>query len=516
MADSKRFSRESIGVIPGRKKKKRGLPSSHPSSSTQAPTDGQRRVAAALEGARREFSTREQENTLTGARKSGQRAALANVTRTLESLPVGSMDFGRQVTRNLWQASPADIRRLATIVEAYPMLSPAARQAVGTAVLVREQTERLAELPPEPSAAALLTRAAHWSRLEDLADQTRKALAEADADEVSKAAVELLPESSDLLARSRLAESMAEIADALSGQPPRGAALALPALGPSTQILADTQAGKDPSLLALEVGAAVCLTLATLDRPSRGDLDPLRGMLARVSDRLEQRISQALRAHHRDPEAAEELAALRRNLRRARSRLDEAILDSAVTAPLADDASSGAVDADQQILDHLARIERQSEPSAETAPTWKRWLGWGALGGAVLLLLLIEQVLPSPLPPVPDIEARDFAPAATLTRVDPAGALLVATADPSWEAADAWSRRQQAVRLMSLAEEKGFRAGLLIAVDGRPLASWSPGRPPTLRQGTAHAALVSQSRVAHRLQVTMFGRDGKGGIQHAP
>ncbi|MDQ7006805.1 MAG: hypothetical protein Q9Q40_06200 [Acidobacteriota bacterium] len=510
MADSRRYWKESIGVIPGRGKKRSRSP------AAKGPSAAPQRVAAALDDARQELAARGNADTLTGVQKSGHAVALANVCRTLESLPAGSMDFARQVTRHLWPASPADIRRLDTIVEAYPLLSPPARNAVGNAVLVRAQGERLLERAPEPTVSALLTRASHWRRLEELAGRTRQLLSGGDDDKVLRAALELVPESVDLVTNAHLAESMAEVVDALAGNVPRGAALSLPALGSAAPAIADSLKGEKPSLLTLEVGSAICRALVALDQSRRDELAPLRRLLGRVSERLEGQINEVLRAHRRDPEATASLAALRRHLRDVRSRLDEAMLDSAVTAPVASGARPEPTDGDQQILDHLAQVEEQAEGSDEEKNRWKRWIGWSLMGGALLLVGTIRSLLPSPLPPVPDVVPADFAPATVLTRVDPAGALLVATADPAWDAADAWSRRQQAVRLMSLAEKKGFRAGLLIAVDGRPLASWSPGRPPLLREGPGRAAMTPQSPVARRLRATMFERDGQGGIQHAP
>jgi hypothetical protein len=51
---------------------------------------------------------------------------------------------------------------------------------------------------------------------------------------------------------------------------------------------------------------------------------------------------------------------------------------------------------------------------------------------------------------------------------------------------------------MTIAEEFGCSAGLLLNAEGTPLAVWSPGREPLLRRALHHSETLSQLYVPNQ------------------
>ncbi|MFN7966394.1 MAG: hypothetical protein U0V87_11975 [Acidobacteriota bacterium] len=270
----------------------------------------------------------------------------------------------------------------------------------------------------------------------------------------------------------------------------------------------------------------------------RAALERDRRLLELLAEQLEIRVDVMLQAHGRDMASARRLAAWRRYLTETRSRVNEALTRPAAPAAPAPQHSSasevhitapqGAVDPEQEATGHLTtpipapistsalaalpvpprhaaqeesivehlRSVRSSVLSTpeETAPTpsWKRWIPLMVGVVAIGTLGLYTARLPAPLPVAAPVTPEIFESALPVIQAARAGSLLVVTADPEWTSLATDDRQLGATRLMTLAEEIGCSAGILVDADGTPLAVWSPGRAPSLRKPASRRDALSR------------------------
>ncbi|GEM_PF-3371441 len=455
--------------------------------------------------------------------------ALAALERALDSLPVGTLSFADEAARLLWRdPRPEDLVAISRIASDRHILPPGPlRQAVLAALAVRAQAELLYRTferqLPDPGIAA-----ARASLAEKLAGRTREladTLVAAENDpgfELVGLARGLLPSPERLLGLARIARATGDLlADLRDGIP-------LPRLAhaPEREILDLVAAIRDGVLrardeLLLAILAVLVATEAHLAREDRQELLADRVALTELWNRVEAAVDRLDRKHDRDPEPLARLAAWRRALREMRGRLDEFLaapatgpLTGPATGPVAGSparppeapgtsaaAPTALVQAEEAIRERLREVRRRVAPGAADSPRRRggflRWLlSGGVLGTLVLALPLL--LLPAPPPPPLAVDLDALRGEAPLLSADPAGRLLVAVVDPAWNTLPEEERQARATRLAALAEEQGFRAGILLAPAGVPVATWAPGQAPVLRDplvpGTAGLAAASSLR----------------------
>lgn len=497
MADSRRHWKESIGVIPGRPKKRtrpenKGAKTASP-ACPEAPPPRPDPPPSPVAGLRRT------ESLNVSSVKQAQSAALELLEKMLDSLPVGSLDFGRQAAARLWRdPAPADLKRLAVIVKGLGRLESQQRIVVLKAILLRQRSQKLLDDRPEPpqDPVSLLALSSEWRRLASAARQAWQDLDPSDAEpavlEILIAARELIPSADRLGREADLTKALSEILEATRNESFEGAAMALPAMPEADELLAGMKSGapSEESHTLLRLVAGIALARRDLATGSSAKLGRDHLLLHTLSEELEHALDRSMARHARSPELSTLLATWRRKLVQIRSRVDEALTQPAAqhpewtTQPVPAESGSIAPEDEETIVEHLKSLRGEEATSDEglgPRSLTGGWLGWTIAGVCLAMLLLVRAVLPSPLPPPRPMTPGTFASAMPLTRVDAAGSFLVATADPAWEELSADRRRQDAIRLMTAAELEGFRAGLIIGSDGSPLASWYPGQPPMLR-----------------------------------
>jgi len=437
--------------------------------------------------------------------------ALAALERALDSLPVGTLSFADEAARLLWRdPRPEDLVAISRIASDRHLLPPGPlRRAVLAALAVRAQAELLfrtfeRQLPDAGIAAA---RASLAEKLAGRARELAETLVAREDDpgfELVGLARGLLPGPERLLGLARIARATGDLlADLREGIP-------LPRLAhaPERETMDLVAAIRDGNLrprdeLLLAILAMLVATEAHLARGERQELLGDRVALAELWNRVEAAVDRLNRKHDRDPEPLARLAAWRRSLREMRGRLDEFLtapptgpVTGPVTGPPAEPpgepdppAPSAAVppalvQAEDAIREQLREVRQKVSSEGKERPRRRggflRWLLFGgtlaALGLGLALLLL-----PAPPPPPLPVDLEALRAGAPLLGADPAGRLLVAVVDPAWNTFPEEERRARATRLAALAEEQGFRAGILLAPAGVPVATWAPGRPPVLR-----------------------------------
>ncbi len=519
MADDKRHWKESIGVVgrprvrkpvekttkpkdgdappPADQAAKSAVTETAPMSArrprpkTNAPNDTKKAPAARPQAKPRAIEV--PGGSTVSAKDQARDAALAPVAELLAQLPIGSMDFARQFAERLWvRPSATDLRNVSLIAERHArIVLPVTRRHVLRAVLIRQKVHTLLASRHQVLAdpARLDARAREWTRLQTVTVDTRDGLdaakSHSDEDAILTAAAELLPNPHTLGQEAALCAALAGLVDSLAGHGDDSAPLAarvVPEAQDSLKHLChgEVSAGE---VVFLELTATLLLAHQDLALGEREKLERDRGLLGRIAERIEEEITAMMSAHRRDPQASEKLAAWRRRLGDMRARVDEALTrpDSELET---ERTPSGAHE--DAVLARLQAVQGGNEKAADVATTGPR--GWRKLipflGGALAIALLgtLHWVLPGPLPRPPEITPKTFEGTAALSQVVPAGAFLVATADPGWERLEQEEPQTEATRLMLRAETEGFSAGLLMAADGRPLASWSPGREPEIRR----------------------------------
>ncbi len=532
MADRKRFWKESIGVVG--KKKKKAL-SRGDASPEHIVAKSENLEAKPVEAAPAKKAASPSTTTVTTSpqqrtrrrdlpsverRREAQKAALAPVAELLDSLPLGSMDFPRQVADKLWpDPDPQELRCIGIIAsDRRAVRDDRAAQAILRVIVTRQRVGSLLAgrhlVAGDP--LRLEARASEWSRLAEVVEECLARL-HIPEDSPAQAAVigaarSLLPSPQKLRHEGALCSALAGLVASVqtfsSAPASRGGAevpLAMHVVPEAAAVLERLRAGAlDPSdMIYLELCAGLLLAHQDLARSDRPALERDRALLAATGAKLESEIDRALAAHHRDPEATEHLAAWRRRSLEMRSRIDERLTAPGQRTPH-DPSEEGAFSPsaydEAALLAHLAKVrpEESGEESDAKRKGWRRWLpmSFGAL--ALASLVAINLMLPEALPPAPRISAADFRGAIALTTADGAGALLIATADPTWSSLDEEQRRVATIRLAANAETKGFQAGILLATDGAPLASWVPGAEPHLRRGPGLRRLAALRSVSER------------------
>ena len=497
MSDTKKFWRESVGVLPrsnAARARKGSPPPKRPSRQMPArdpfpdDTQPQNVTAGSPTGG----------PPITGDPALPAHAQLAPIEQALGTLPVGSVDFPEQVAVLLWpEPRAADLQRLAEIA-GNRHLTPvgAAKEAVLRAVLIRQTYEKLIRSRARASIDTALATAqsGQWTRLLPMVGETCATLESAEpgpASAVLAAARALLPDPEDVAAECRLAVDLADLRDALSaGSHPT--AMSLPWGEPLSDVHVllnnlSTNALRQGDPVAVEAYLAVGIARQWLAEPTdRSDAELARRILERVQERLQAWINTKMTAHSRDFEWSARMSAWRRLLLETHSQIDEAMTRPASAVSPASPERDGSsteqpMDSDDAIVEHLRQTRNETE--GETPRALPRWLRWFTMGSVLLTATISgSSLLLPPLPSEPSpVLAKDFAEITPLGDSRAAGEMMIATADPQWEQLDEQERRIVAGRLASKAESLGLRAGLLMAHDGTPLLTWSPGTEPLLR-----------------------------------
>jgi hypothetical protein len=527
VSDRNRHWREAIGVVPGR-----ATPTRRPESDA-GDDDAAKGPATVREVAPPRTSRTER----IVATRPSQRAAEAEdadtgahgetdlTARLLGQLSVGSLGFADEVSRMLWASpTPDDLRALTAIAsERHRIEDDALVQATLRAVTVRHRAERLARSLARPvlDASVIQARAVEWGRLARLAHELATTLRNVDEDtagrDVVEAAAKLLPRPLDLDADSMLTAETANIVDVLASDDARAVTSAASRCGDLERLVnAVREQRLEPGDgLNLEILAAGCLVRRALQG---GEIDAskrARRAILRVTERAEASVTEAARAHVRDAAGNVRRAAWMRFLREARSAVEDTLTKPS-EAPLEDDtAPTGAQreprptyeDQDEERIIEALRTARTARDnplarrleaaSDETAPSGAVAAPAepGAARGTPLWLVVLvavglvatvalwasRVVLPEPLPAARAVPA-ELVSRGALTGAGSVGAMLVATADPTWTRFGPEERELAAGRLMSAAEAAGFRAGIVLAPTGQPLAWWWPGQAPVLAE----------------------------------
>jgi hypothetical protein len=520
MGDARRYWRESIGVVraPARPRSAESETTEAVEELTAPQQDDAQRLAktarsASSPGSRREQIGRSEPDA--GRDADPGSGGVEAMRRVLGSLPVGSFSFADEVARKLWPRPQAeDLRRLALIAgERHRVRDVERRDDAVTAVAMRYRVEKLTRLLGRPvvDATVLQARAVEWARLAQMTDQQRRRLAE-EGEEPSGRAV--LDAARDLLGDPGLLEAEALLAGELANLLDRfvtgefGDVVAIAQRVADLEPLVAAVRGRQLRRwdgLFLEVLAAGCVLRRAIEHRDEKLLRRLRIAVTRLEGRFEAAVEVVTHEHAHDRDTKTRMALWRRFLRGVRQRMDDAL--TAPDLPPAEPTPSpqDPADSDAGALARLREARASLQPpqpersgTDRAAPRRPRWRWWPFVSTVVLLAALAGAaatvLLPPSIPGRPSATPADFARQVPLVRVDSAGVLLVATADPGWSELETDERRLAATRLMSRAEAIGFRGGLLVAPDGRPLASWSPGREPTLRRPLDPPQAVARRR----------------------
>ncbi len=474
--------------------------------------------------------------------------ALAALERALDSLPVGTLAFSDEAARLLWpNPRPEDLVAISRLAADRHLLPPGPlRRAVLAALAVRAQAEMLARTFErrlrDPGVAA--ARAGLGEKLAARARELAETLVAGEEEpwfELVGLARGLLPAPERLSGLARIARASGELLAAIRDGVPLPPLPHVPERE-AIDLVAAFREGRAGPLdeLFLAVLATISAAESHVARADRREALADRAALAELWDRVEAAVDRMGGRHERTPESLARLATWRRALRATRGRLDEFLTAPAAgaatgpvpgppaseegdPAPPAEPAAAAPpalVDAEEAIRDRLRAVRRKVAPGKEKGTRRRRgllgWLLFGGILGILGLSLGLVLLPPSPPPPLPvDLEAlRAGAP---LLAAEPAGRLLVAVVDPAWNALPSPDRRARTTRLASLAEEQGFRAGILLSTTGTPVATWSPGRPPLLRDtpvpvadGVAAAGpgKIHPARWPRRGGGTYLGTDG--------
>ncbi|UCF66886.1 MAG: hypothetical protein JSV80_14035, partial [Acidobacteriota bacterium] len=429
----------------------------------------------------------------------------------LDALPLGSLGFAMAVSQRFWPGSTSEeLAALALIAEKRVLVPEGtARAMVLRAVALRQRAQKLQRtdeaLVSDP--AALLAMGGELTGLACLTSETNDYLEGPATESVPKtaqpvleAAALLLPSPLDLEVLATLAEEMARQCEAIQGSHKIEPEILWVPIEEVHDVLRALELGRvEPDQLVLwEVYATCSLSRRDLDAGADATcIERDRHLAALVLQRLETAIDRAMSAHKRDPAAHARHAAWRRLMLETRARLDERLTRQEPveeTIPLARTSekaeaplsASAPADPDQAILKHFRNVRSEPLVGAAEPPAGVSWLWWFTGIGLALaaLILVVTLFLPPATPPTAAVSPDHFEAIVPLIDTTPAGALFVATLDPSWEQLTREDQMLGATRLMTAAEQLGFRAGLLMSPDGRPLAVWSPGRDPAVVAST--------------------------------
>lgn len=534
MADPKRHWKESIGVMPGVTPKK-STTGAHPTAGSQSTTTASGIVLPTLKPP--PARTTGQRETISVAHT--EESILAPIENLIDSLPSGSITFADQVQQKLWhRPTPIEIRALGVIAAEKVLAPPAVRKLTVRVVAVRQRIGHLLYTPLVTiDSERIAAIGGEWVRLANLVREMRRtwptAPAEGAEERVLRAAYELLAEPFDLEVKATLSAEMSRLVDAIRN----GNASGTPVWNAPVAEVDDLMAAISRGTLAadqglcLELFAGCTLAQRHANEQERGALERDRRLLELLAEQLEARVDVMLQAHTRDPASVRRLGAWKRYLTETRSRVNESLTRPAApatepathgqasevhitapqglsdgdtqvvqpTAPVAPATSERAADAateahEETIVEHLRSV-RSSLPAlpeeAKPAPQQTRWVA--CLAGAVLVAImgLWTARLPALLPAPDPVSLEQFESALPLTQAARAGALMVATADPTWKSLSSSEQQLGATRLMTIAEELGCSAGLLLNAEGTPLAVWSPGREPLLRRALHRSETLS-------------------------
>jgi hypothetical protein len=534
MSSSKRFQRESIGVMPSNKgfKTTTSAPTP-PGSTTFTPVETQP-AATTLPPPRNTTGIRE-----TVASQSTEDALLGPIEMLIDRLPFGSINFADQIAQQLWaRPSPAETRALAAIAEFKAQTPVSSRRFAIRSVAVRQRVQKLLFTPlTRVDADRLVAMGVEWARLAKLTGELRRnwpiGPGGSVEERVLNAAFELLPDVIDLETEAALNSEMARLAEAMrDGGSWRNTQWNVP-LHELEQLVHAVQSGTltPDQGLCLELFAGCVLADRHASEGSRTALERDRRMLELLSDLLETRVDVQLATHQRDQATATRLTIWRRCLTAARTRVHEALTRPAqaqqrveleTTGPVSAEAPvdttgsvaaqdrtvereptaphTGAIDppatgpvesGDDRIVDHLRSLRAQLEPTAPyplaSAPPPRKSVSrrtWIVAAGVLALFMTALFTMPSLIEPTPPVRPAQFQAALAVTHVARAGTLLIVTVDPEWDSMTEHDRQADTTRLMGLAETAGCTAGVVVAADGEVLATWSPGVAPTIRRSS--------------------------------
>ncbi len=405
--------RESIGVVAKRKTTRKGrrtavsddsvrVPSSPPAAAesqtparrqTEAAAESQTPARRQTEAAAADQAPAKRQNEAASPvdkrqlrKQEAQKSALAPVALLLDSLPVGSLDFPRQVAEKLWpEPDPEELRSVSLLVTGRKDVSDdAVRFAILRTIVARQKMATLLTRCEEDvkDPVRLQDRVSEWSRLADVVEQISDHLVvESDQGrDAIDAARSLMPPPERLRQQAALCSAVAGLVESVrtfaagtGGATADGKPLAVSVIPEATELLArlqrDAIAAADRPYLEL----CACLLLAHQDlaKGGREDLERDRALLGAQAEVLEDEITEAMSAHVRDPERTARLAAWRRRLLDMRSRVDEFLTSP---AGLAGPAPRSAA-TEEAVLAHFAQLREESgEEEAPRRTGWRRWL----------------------------------------------------------------------------------------------------------------------------------------------
>ncbi len=288
-----------------------------------------------------------------GAPPSGTGLAERNVPEPIDtvlgSLPIGSIGFSEEAARRLWPHPTAtELKDVAVLAEGLVHLpqGPLRDTALRPAVLRQNVCRILAGLRGRTGFDLRLldARAAEWTQLAQhvlQADAALAALAGKVPARIVDAARRLLDDPADLEAEAQVAFESAVFVRAVRAAAENGTTE--PALlFPEAEALCDAIRGHRPRPaddLFLSVLAASTLVDRALTSRESDALDRARRAIERVGRRLEDVISRALADHRRDPERNAVLAAWRRRVAQAATRLERVAQHDASLAAAAQQAT---------------------------------------------------------------------------------------------------------------------------------------------------------------------------------
>ena len=269
-------------------------------------------------------------------------AALEALELVLGSLPVGSITFSEQVGARLWpDPAPAEVRDLARLLGARNQVPDlGTRDALTRSVAVRQRTHRLRRLGPDVplDAAALAARAHEWTRLAEVAGETRfilQSVPDPRGAEAIAAALALLPDPLELAAEADLARAATALVEVGRGDAARGPHQEPPPVDDAISLLGALREGTarpgDP--LLLEIWAACALVRRDLPQADVAALEHDRRILALVDGRAERSLMRAVESDGTDRAAARRLLAWRRYLAEMTDRLQARLNPPKPAAP---------------------------------------------------------------------------------------------------------------------------------------------------------------------------------------